>query len=567
MPILFAAFLLLLVPVSAQAQPACTHYASPTGSGNACSEASPCNVGTWLSSQAGPGKVLCLRDGHYKGDSQMLQFSSRSGTAGSPITVRAQNDGRVLIDGEFQRRPLDCAASYITVMGMDLRNGHDTVAVLRGQHCIAQRIVAWANEPADGAIENIWDFGGAHNLAEDFAGWGFARKILAIGARGGNGPNTARRGWVEHNGSPYGSAQGNPTESAEAGYNQSNVTFENIIARRNILSSATEPEAALHAFSTHGSAILGSIAFAAAADNYDTNILLNITPEAGSHAGSGFVTSNMLVQDVVLFAEQSHGGIRGYQIDGGSGSTGNVAKRILAVAPQRGVCGGSGWACSEMYDGTTLAAALPGKSVWDTFPGICKKVVNRQITNEGLWPWAMGARIQAAYAASRQPGKDVQKHVTARTGEIPAQCTSDNTPIPPNPAAEVPVPPTSVTAVLQGPSVVVSWVDTVNTIATGYTIERKVGTGEYVQLTDAPTPSARSAVDSTPARGQTNCYVVYTRGAAGPSGFSPAACVAVPSTPVPPSTNIPLTCDGTLETGGRISMVCQPQGQPQGARR
>lgn len=426
--------LLMFLPWTVTAQPQCTAYAAPTGSGSTCSESTPCNVGTWLSSKAAPGGVLCLKDGTYKGDSQMLAFSSRSGTAGNPITVRALNDGRVLVDGEFQRRPLDCNASYITVMGMDLKNGNDTTAVLRGQHCTAQRVVAWANESSDGGIENIWDVGGAHNLIEDFAGFGFARKILAIGARGGNGPNTARRGWTEHNGSRYGSAQGNPTESAEAGYNQSNVTFENIIARRNILTSATEPESAIHAFSTHGSAILGSIAFAAAVDSYDTNILLNITPEAGSHAGSGFVTSNMLVQDVVLFAEQSHGGIRAYQIDGGLGSTGNVAKRILGVAPQGGgACGGSGWTCSELYGGRTLAEALPGKTVWETFPGICKKVVNRTVTTDGLWPWAMGERIQAAYAAAKQPGKNVTRHVTARLGTIPQACLSGGTPVPPDP--------------------------------------------------------------------------------------------------------------------------------------
>jgi len=491
----------------------------------------------------------------------MLQFSAKSGTAGSPITVRAKNDGRVLVDGEFQRRPLDCNASYITVMGLDVKNGHDSVAVLRGQHCTAQRVVAWANESSDGGIENIWDVGGAHNLMEDFAGFGYARKILAMGARGGNGPNTARRGWVEHNGSRAGSAGGGPTESAEAGYNQSNVTFENLISRRNIRTSASEPEATLHAFSTHGSAILGSIAFATAADHYDTSTLLNITPEAGSHAGSGFVTSNMLVQDVVLYAEQSHGSIRGYQIDGGSGSTGNVAKRILAVTPQGGgACGGAGWSCSELYQGTSLAQALPGKTIWETFPGVCKRVVNRQVTNEGLWPWPMEARIRAAYAASKQPGTNVQQHVVTRFGTIPAACTGDSTPIPPDPSAQVPVPPTQVQTALEGSGVVVSWTDTVNTIQTGYTIERKVGTGAYAELTQTPGAASRSFTDTAPGAGQTNCYQVYARGAAGPSGLSPASCVTVPSTPIPPSaSHVPLMCQGTMGTGGALSMVCSPQ--------
>jgi Chondroitinase B len=549
------------------APPACTHYASPVGSGSTCSESTPCNVGTWLSSKAAPGGVLCLKDGEYKGDSQMLVFSAKSGTAGSPITIRAQNDGAVLINGEHQRRPIDCAASFITVQGVNAKDGNDTTVVVRGHNCTIQRVVAWSADPGDGAIENIFDTGGTNNLLEDIAGFGHGRKILACGARGGDGPNTVRRGWFEHSGSPYGAAQGNPTESLEVGYNQNRCTAENIIARRNILSSATEPEAALHAFSTHGSAILGSIAFAVANDNYDTNILLNIAPEAGSHVGSGHVTSDMLVQDIVLYAEQSHGDIRGMQIDGGLGSTGNIARRLVAVAPQgAGACGGSGWSCSEIYGGRTLAEALPGKRVWDTLPGICKKVVNREITNEGLWPWPMNERIQAAYAQARMPTRNVSKHVSSTLGAPPEKCLSSNvTPIPPNPGPgpEVPVPPTSLQTVLQGASVVVSWTDTVNTIQTGYVVERKIGQEAYAELAQT-TATARSTTDTAPGAGAQNCYQVYARGPAGPSGLSPASCVDVPGVPIPPippsAQHVPLNCQGTLGSGGAVQMVCRQEG-------
>ena len=199
----FFLVLLTLIHHAEAAPPVCTAWADPQGSGSACSEASPCNVGTWLSSKAAPGGVLCLRDGLYKGDSQMLAFSNRSGTAGSPITVRAQNDGRVEIDGEFQRRPIDCNASYITVQGVDAKNGsrYHSGRAWAVLHHPARRGLGAAPAP-DGGIENVMDIGGAHNLVEDFAGYGYARKMLACGARGGSGPNTVRRGWLEHNGSP-----------------------------------------------------------------------------------------------------------------------------------------------------------------------------------------------------------------------------------------------------------------------------------------------------------------------------------------------------------------------------
>jgi len=242
MPTLLVALLLLLVPLIVQAQPACSHYASPTGSGATCSQSAPCNVGTWLSSHAGPGKTLCMLDGVYKGDSQMLVFGPKSGTAGNPITVRALNDGKVEINGEFQRRPIDCNASFITVQGVNARDGNDTTMVVRGHNCVMQRIIASSGDPGDGGIEKQIDLGGTNNLIEDCAAYGFSRKMLAAGARGGDGPNTIRRCWVEHNGSPYGSSQGNPTDPIDIGYGQKNVTAENVIARRNILSSATEPE-------------------------------------------------------------------------------------------------------------------------------------------------------------------------------------------------------------------------------------------------------------------------------------------------------------------------------------
>lgn len=539
--------------------PACTHYASPSGSGSTCSDSSPCTVGTWLGNQAGPGQVLCLKDGTYRGDSGMLQFSARSGTSGSPIMVRALNDGKATIDGEHQRRPIDCAASYITVIGVNARDGNDTTMVVRGQHCTMQRVVAWSGQPADGGIENIIDIGGAHNLVEDCGAFGYARKTLAAGARGGAGPNTVRRCWVEHNGSPYGSAQGNPTDPVDLGYNQDNVTMENVIGRRNILSSATEPEAPLHAYSTRNSALLGSIVYATNEDNIETNMMLNITAESGSHAGSGHVTTNFLAQDVVVLAGSAHDHLKGYQIDGGSGSSGNVAKRIIAVAPQGGGnCGsGGGWSCTELYGGTSLEAALGSKTIYEVAPGVCYRYKDRVLTQEPLWPWPMASRIKDALSAARMPTREVSKHVAQTFGEPPPQCVGGSEP---GPSPSVPVPPTNVQAVLQGASVLVHWTDTVNTAATGYTIERKVGTGGYAELSAAPGPEARTYLDRTPVAGAQNCYVVYTRGAAGPSGFSAEACVAVPGTVTPPDAgHVPLACEGGIGAQGSISMVCNPQ--------
>jgi hypothetical protein len=497
-----------------------------------------------------------LADGEYKGDSHMLQFSGKSGTASSPITVRATNDGKVTINGEFGRRPIDCNASYITVIGVNAKDGNDTTLTVRGQHCTIQRVLASSGNPGDGGTENVADVGGNHNLLEDIGAWGFSRKMVAIGARGGDGPNTLRRVWVEHNGSPYGSAQGNPTDPIDIGYGQKNVTVENVIARRNILSSATEPEAPIHMYSTRGSAILGSIVYAKSTDSFDTDMMLNVTPESGSHAGSGAEsTSDSIVQDVVLLAASVHENMVGFRIDGGAQSTNNRAKNIVSVAPQGGGrCQGTGWECTNLFLGTSLAAALGNKKIWEVAPGTCFRYKDRVLTNEPLWPWPMEQRLAQALGRARISHTPVQADLEQTFGTIPAQCGGTGTP---PPGTGVPVPPTAVTAATTAQGVQVGWTDTTNTNATGYTVERKVGAGGYAELSAAPGPDARTYLDRVPVAGSQNCYVVYTRGPVGPSGFSAEACVQVPGTPGPgPGTT--LSCVGVLGDGARVAIACAP---------
>ncbi len=79
------------------AVPAPTHsyYVSPTGSGTACSLASPCALTTGLS-QAQPGQEVVLRGGvYYEGEVDL----PRSGTAGAPIVIRGYAGETAILDG------------------------------------------------------------------------------------------------------------------------------------------------------------------------------------------------------------------------------------------------------------------------------------------------------------------------------------------------------------------------------------------------------------------------------------------------------------------------------------
>jgi len=63
-------------------QGACTMYASPSGTGTACSSSSPCSLDT-ARQEAQPGDVVCLRPGNYGGISL---DAGNSGTPGNYIT-------------------------------------------------------------------------------------------------------------------------------------------------------------------------------------------------------------------------------------------------------------------------------------------------------------------------------------------------------------------------------------------------------------------------------------------------------------------------------------------------
>lgn len=75
--------------------PAASFFASPSGSGTACTEGSPCSL-TEALNQAQPGDEVVLLDGvYYTGGIT----PPRSGTDGAPIVIRADEDADAILDG------------------------------------------------------------------------------------------------------------------------------------------------------------------------------------------------------------------------------------------------------------------------------------------------------------------------------------------------------------------------------------------------------------------------------------------------------------------------------------
>lgn len=76
---------------------AADRYASPTGSGSTCSEASPCSVQEAIN-QAQPGESVILKDGTY---TPSVNYDTvRDGTSTAKITITAQNVHKAVIEPE-----------------------------------------------------------------------------------------------------------------------------------------------------------------------------------------------------------------------------------------------------------------------------------------------------------------------------------------------------------------------------------------------------------------------------------------------------------------------------------
>jgi len=159
-----------------------TYYASPTGGGDGRSPTSAFRIADFWK-LARPGDTLLLLDGRYTGpESMILPPQNLSGEPGRPITLRALNDGQVEIDGENARRPVRLYYNdHFVLEGFNAHSafaGRDNATAIelsRSNHCVVRRVCAW--DAADGNTEIFGTHGhGDHNLFEDCAGWGIARK-------------------------------------------------------------------------------------------------------------------------------------------------------------------------------------------------------------------------------------------------------------------------------------------------------------------------------------------------------------------------------------------------------
>jgi Chondroitinase B len=166
---------------------AATYYIGPDGqdqqTGASPQRAWATFAHAWTQLQ--PGDTLLIMDGVY---TEAIEPQT-NGRPDQPITIRAQHDGQVVIDGQDQRIPVYLYRDYYQIEGIVARNGNHTVYFISGSHNTLRRVSGYdANPDVNSDVFAIFD--SHNNLIEDCIAAGVGRKMVMI-YRGSH--NTIRR--------------------------------------------------------------------------------------------------------------------------------------------------------------------------------------------------------------------------------------------------------------------------------------------------------------------------------------------------------------------------------------
>jgi hypothetical protein len=171
-----------------------TYYAAPGGTGSGRSEGDPMSVRSFFGI-ALPGDTLILLDGTYtfgvdddgKEYNDLIQpCRYLSGVAGRPITIKAQNDGGAVFDGQGVREPVSLLLNdYWTIEGVHAANSPSNVVWIRTCNNVKlSRITATGAGAASSAVFYVW---GCNSVEVDqCAGWGRADAIFKINGTSSN---------------------------------------------------------------------------------------------------------------------------------------------------------------------------------------------------------------------------------------------------------------------------------------------------------------------------------------------------------------------------------------------
>jgi hypothetical protein len=434
----------------------CTHYASPTGSGSGVSASQPFQIADFWS-VAKPGYTLCLLDGQYTGSASMIKPpQNMRGTASAPITIRALNDGKVTINGQSAKQPVSLNYNdYFVLEGFNAHHSNRGVVILNhSNHNIVRRVAAW--DAADGNT-NIFGlhYSSSHNLLEDVAGWGIARKIFS--ASQGGDYLTIRRAWGRWEGSHV----VGPKMTYTLAYNNYNLTCENCIGtwsgermkqtyilmaydgtpwtgeKRAGTYTGYDVDQPYGVFGIDGldgdknarTKLLGSIAYIRGSDRFDSSRLILVSR----------LDSLEVANTVVYIEPGTYSTVKRFSLNNLLNAVGtNLIARNLTGIGGKDSTFESHWKKSSISEGPSLNSV---SNVFTSTGGanICYRYKDRALTTQPLWPWPMNQRIKDAMIESGRASVDVTKTIESMFGPIPSACKADGSPVASGPSS-TPIP-------------------------------------------------------------------------------------------------------------------------------
>ena len=368
--------------------------------------------------------MLCLRDGTY---TESITPAT-NGTASAPITIKALNDGKAIIDGHGVRRPVQLGTNnqaygdWFIIEGLVLRNGTDAVLHVRADNNVIRRVSVYDGDPdLNTAMLLLW---GSNNTVEDCIVGGTGR--IGIDVFGGGGVNatgnTVRRCFVQWGrwdarsfcGIQWPGAFGITAYNSDGGTYENNIVYGRAVAGILVQANTTTASAS----NNH---VLGNIV-ALMGKDYDgslwhygsptwpvmtrpqpTSCTVNIDwtwpqQRVGIQLfGQGKLANNVFRDNIA--ADNATVGF-GVLNPGGGQYSGNALERLTAVgngSDAPATDGGKG-AQVKLAQGITCQDCRVGTT--GTGGAILQRYVDRQATGESFAPWPMEGRALSELGVS-----------------------------------------------------------------------------------------------------------------------------------------------------------------------
>lgn len=390
-------------------------FASRTGiSTGSCGSSAPCDVFRALQVVT-CGQTLQLNDDGglgYTGARYMLNFTAAgvttSCTSGNEITVQAQTDGGVFINGQSVRAPFAMEGiSYWIFRGFDVGNSgaggvmeiNDSTPSTGLQF---KRIVAYNASPGN---NHVWTcFAGCLSAVfEDIAGFGTGRNIFIEGS-GENG-TVIRRGWFRWEGGPTAAAPSGPVQSSYNGLG--GFLYEDIITVYAPFDDTSDGSGILGANvsmtqrdapATFSDRYRGWIGYALGSRTGTWALLNGAQWNNPGGAGISWVDVFLDIRSETTTPKPI----------GIAGSAFNTLDRVTSIklATQGASDSGAGWTVTN-FNECDAAVGVTGSTIGgcpNFYTGVtngarnCFEYSNGTLTSTKKWPWRMDDRIKAAIA-------------------------------------------------------------------------------------------------------------------------------------------------------------------------